>query len=206
MVRQTRTRIATLFAAFASLTACSNDVPQLAKLSSNATILAFGDSLTYGSGARQAESYPAVLAGLTGRKVINAGIPGEISARGLSRLPGLLERYDPEVLILCHGGNDFLQRKDIDYTVDNLGEMIRITRQRDIAVLLLGVPKPGLILRSPEFYGQVATEYAIPFDGRTLPEILSEAALKSDPVHPNAKGYRHLAERLLQLLKETGAI
>lgn len=86
------------------LSACGDDAPSISKLASDAVILAFGDSLTHGNGAKENESYPAVLQELTGRKVINAGISGEESEPGLNRLPGLLEQHKPQLLILCHGG------------------------------------------------------------------------------------------------------
>ena len=130
------------------LSACGDDAPSISKLASDAVILAFGDSLTHGNGAKENESYPAVLQELTGRKVINAGISGEESEPGLNRLPGLLEQHKPQLLILCHGGNDLLRKKDINKMESNIRNMIQLAKDKNIPVVMLGVPKPGLFLSS----------------------------------------------------------
>lgn len=185
--------------------ACSK-APQLPLLAADATILAFGDSLTAGTGAGEAESYPAVLARLTGRVVINAGVSGEFSAAGLQRLPELLEREHPALLILCHGGNDLLARQDHQSIAGNLRSMIRIAGERGVPVLLVAVPSPDLSLKPPPFYEELSREFKIPIEQKSLAHILAKGSLKSDHVHPNAAGYRQLAEALETLLKKSGAL
>jgi lysophospholipase L1-like esterase len=185
--------------------ACSK-TPQLSLLPADATILAFGDSLTAGTGAGESESYPAVLANLTGRKVVNGGVPGEVSAAGVLRLSELLERERPALLILCHGGNDLLARQNHQLIADNLRTMIRTARERGVAVVLVAVPSPDLMLKPPGLYEEVAGEFQIPVERKALPLILGKSALKSDHIHPNAAGYRLLAEALCKLLKKNGAL
>ncbi len=187
------------------LPACSQ-VPQLPPLPPDGVILAFGDSLTAGTGAGDTESYPAVLARLTGRRVVNAGIPGEFSAAGAARLPALLERERPALLILCHGGNDLLARQEERLIADNLRLMVRAARERGISVVLLAVPAPGLTLKPPAFYEEVAREFGLPLERKALPRILGSSSLKSDHIHPNGAGYRQLAEALAALLQASGAM
>jgi acyl-CoA thioesterase-1 len=188
------------------LSACSSSSPQLPRLSENAVILAFGDSLTFGTGADQQHSYPAVLARLTGRKVINAGVPGEVSDAGLARLPGLLEQYSPELVILCHGGNDILRRHTPEQIASNLEAMARAAKARGIPVMLIGVPERGVFVPSAPFYEEVAKSLDIPLENRILATVLSTASLKADPVHPNADGYRRIAEAVYELLRDSGAM
>lgn len=187
-------------------TACNEQIP-LPRLSEDAVILAFGDSLTYGTGASSKNDYPSILSELTSLTVINEGIPGEISRNGIKRLPGLLDKYQPELLILIHGGNDILRKVSRKETAKNLGQMITEAKKRNISVIMLGVPKPGLfLLKSAEIYVNIANEYQTPAGLEVLPEVLGDNSLKSDPIHPNDDGYRLIAERIFELLQETGAI
>lgn len=193
------------FAALLLPAACSK-TPQLPLLAADAVILAFGDSITAGTGAGETESYPAVLARLTGRVVVNAGVPGEVSSDGVLRLPGLLEREHPALLILCHGGNDLLAHRDHQLLAANLRDMIRIAGERGVPVLLVAVPSPDLSLKPPPLYEELSREFHIPIEQKALAHILAKRSLKSDYVHPNAAGYRQLAEALAKLLKKCGAV
>jgi len=187
------------------LAACSPS-PKLSPLPPDGVILAFGDSLTHGTGASANQSYPAVLAKLSGHEVVNAGIPGEISSTGLKRLPEELDDVQPSLLILCHGGNDMLQKLNLSQTEENLRSMIREAQDRGIPVVLIGVPKPGLLLGTAGFYDKVAREMNVPIEDEALADILRKGNLKSDYVHPNAAGYRMLAEAVLALLQKHGAL
>ena len=191
--------------AMAVLIACSSG-DKLPRLASDAVILAFGDSLTFGTGATLTESYPAILESLVGRQVVNSGVPGEVTGEGLSRLPEVLEREKPALLILCHGGNDLLRRLDQKQTANNLRAMIRLARARGIAVVIIAVPSPGIALSPPPLYRETAAEMKIPLEENALTMVLSDGALKSDYIHPNAAGYRRLAESIAALLKKSGAV
>lgn len=187
------------------LSSCSKP-PRLPPLPADAVILAFGDSLTFGTGAGEGESYPALLATATGRRVINAGIPGEISATGVQRLPELLEREKPALLLLCHGGNDLLQKLDRQALADNLRTMIRAAQERGVTVALLAVPSPDLSLTPPDLYENIAAEFDLPLEQSALKKILGKNSLKADYFHPNAAGYKQLAANIHELLKKSGAL
>ena len=188
------------------ISACGDETPRLSPLSSDAVILAFGDSLTHGNGAKENESYPAVLQELSGRMVINAGVSGEESEPGLNRLLGVLEKYKPQLLILCHGGNDLLRKKDLNKMESNIRNMIQLAKDKNIPVVMLGVPKPGLFLSSFEVYKKIADSTDIVFMEDLIPEILADKSLKSDTVHPNKDGYQVMAESIYSTLKDYGAL
>ncbi|MGB5444185.1 MAG: GDSL-type esterase/lipase family protein, partial [Psychromonas sp.] len=116
------------------LSACSDPAQKLTPLIQTRSILAFGDSLTFGYGATTEQSYPAQLSSLINVPVINAGISGELSEQGLKRLESLLELHNPQLLLLCHGGNDILKKRDLNVMADNLKEMIKLAQHREIPV------------------------------------------------------------------------
>ena len=199
-------RIGALLAAFMLLASGCGQNAKLPPLASDAVVLAFGDSLTYGTGANEEESYPAQLARVTGRRVVREGVPGEVSEAGLARLPAMLDEYRPRLLLLCHGGNDFLRRLPKEKAADNVRAMIRLAKDRGIDVLLIGTPEIGFTLTPPEFYAGIAKQFGIPYEGDVLTKILRSGDLKSDQIHPNAQGYRLMAERVADLLRKSGAI
>ena len=180
--------------------------PKLERLPANAVVLAFGDSLTFGTGADEAQSYPAQLQTLIGRRVVGAGVPGEVTAQALERLPAALDEHAPRLLLLCIGGNDFLRRLGNAQAERNVRAMVQLAKGRGVAVLLIATPEPGLLPSPPAFYAAVAKDLGVPYEDGVIAEVLKDASLKSDPIHPNARGYRVIAERLAERLKKTGAI
>ncbi|MBE9608623.1 arylesterase [Chitinilyticum piscinae] len=186
------------------LVACGQ--PELPRLAQGATILAFGDSLTYGIGAENGADYPSRLAAQLGHPVINAGIPGETTAEGLARLPTTLNETRPALVLLCLGGNDFLQRKPEAETQRNLDAMLALLASRKVPVLLIGVPKLGFGLDTPPLYQALAEQHQVPLNDTALASILGRQQLKSDLVHPNAQGYQILADELASQLRELGAV
>jgi len=188
-----------------SLLSCTS-AAQLPKLSPHAVILAFGDSLTYGTGVTADQSYPAVLARLSAHRVINAGIAGETSGSGLARLPALLDDTQPELLILCHAANDILRSMPLAQAEMNLRKMVALAEQRGIAVMIVAVPKFSIILSAADFYAVIARDMHIPIEADILSSILADRTLKSDQIHPNEQGYRLMAAAVFDLMQQAGAL
>lgn len=171
-------------------------------LSESSLVVAFGDSLTFGTGADPAASYPCVLSKLLQCRVVNAGVSGEMTSSGRQRLQTVLEKEKPDIVVLCHGGNDMVQKLDETATVRNLDAMISISKRAGADVVLIGVPKPEYPLRMATFYRELASKYSIPLDSDTIAEVLSSSALRSDQMHPNAAGYRRMAESIAGLIRD----
>lgn len=197
-----------LAACLCLLISCGEDSPRLSPLNTDARILAFGDSLTHGTGTRdpQTQSYPARLNHLIPQEVIRSGVPGEVSQTGLQRLEKDLARYQPALVLLCHGGNDLLRRLDKSALQTNLETMITRIRDSGAEVVLITVPKPGLFLKDDPIYGAVAESQQVPLVRDLLSEILADHALKADSVHPNSEGYEKMAGAIAEKLRSLGAI
>ncbi len=188
------------------IAACHTGTPQLRKLPPDAVVLAFGDSLTYGTGALPGQSYPADLQKIISRTVINAGVPGETTSEGLARLPQFLDKYHPALVLLCLGANDMIRGLDEGAAAEKLKEMIRMAEKQGAQVVLIGVPRPTLLVNTPEFYRQIAEEFSLPYAENIMRDVLKKNSLKSDFIHPNAKGYQKLAEGIAGFLRKTGAL
>lgn len=175
-------------------------------LSPNATILAFGDSLTAGYGTTPENSYPSSLAKLSGHPVINAGISGETTAQGLARFATVLDQTKPELVILMEGGNDILQNLSQKTAQQNLQQMIDLAKLRKIQILLVAVPAKSFFSSSADFYEQLAEQNKLVLDDSTIAKLMKNPQFKSDYVHYNQQGYAKMAEHFYDELKDNGAL
>lgn len=188
------------------LAGCGGNVPKLSKLAPADVVVAFGDSLTFGTGAVENESYPVVLGQLISRTVVRAGVPGEVTEGALARLQTVIDEHNPKLMIVCLGGNDMLRKVDEGQTKTNLRSIIKTLQSQGIAVVLVGVPRPALLTSAAPFYAEMAKEFGLPYEGKIVTDVLYQRDQKSDAIHPNAKGYRRMAEALAALLKKAGAV
>jgi lysophospholipase L1-like esterase len=171
------------------------------ELSSHSMILAFGDSITYGYGVAEEAGYPSQLQKRTGVHVINAGVSGEESSEGVQRLPRLLEKK-PDLVILCHGGNDILRKRSEEKLKSNLIKMINLIKASGAKVLLVGVPNFGLLgFKTHSLYAEVADETGVFFEDDVLSVVESDNALKIDYIHPNEKGYKIMVDAFVKYIK-----
>ncbi len=198
-------RIASILLACFTLVACQPG-GRLSPLDSTSTVLAFGDSLTYGTGVSERDAYPAVLGTLIKAKVIRSGVPGEVSSAGLKRLQVVLRETNPDLVILCHGGNDILRRMSGTATKQNLIAMVKLIRSHGAEVALIAVPNVSLFPKAASYYSDLESELDVPVEFDILASLQSDRGKKSDSVHFNQLGYREMAEAVRDLLAAEGAL
>lgn len=200
-----------LFFAVLVLSACGS-ADKLPAIPTGSTVLVLGDSLSYGTGAGEGEDYPTLLAQSTGWDVINAGVPGDTSAQGLARLPELLEEYQPNLLMVVLGGNDFLKKVPLVQTEKNLKAIIQAAKLKNIATLIIAIPDYQPVkaafggLSDHPLYATLAEETQTPLIEETFTRVLSKNSLKADYVHPNAEGYKQVEAQLRASLMELGVL
>ncbi len=174
-------------------------------------VVFLGDSLTAGLGLDEDEAYPALLErelrqeGLP-VQVINAGVSGDTSAGGLSRLGWLLGQH-PDVVVVGLGANDGMRALPVEETEKNLREIVRRARVAGAGVLLLG-------MRIPPNYGPYADEFAalyprlakelnVPLVPFLLEGVGGDRSLnQADGIHPTAEGQEIVAKNVLPYLNE----
>ena len=174
-------------------------------------IVVLGDSLTAGLGLSPEESYPTLLqhrldAGGFNYDVVNAGVSGDTSAGGFSRLDWALEG-DVRVLIVALGGNDALRALPADELRQNLSRIIERAQARHIRVLLAGMEAPpnfgrDYIVAFHQVYPALARQYQVPLVPFLLDGVAANPALNQrDGIHPTAEGARLVADNVWTVLK-----
>ena len=184
--------------------------PKLSSLPAGSRVLAFGDSVTFGTGAGPGEDWPTLLAGLTGWQITNAGIPGDTAEAGKTRIRGLLDEHTPALVIIEIGGNDFLRRRPASAVKQDIKFLIGTTKSAGAQVVLIGVPelsvlavvagKPG----DAPIYQELGKEEGVPVIADVFSDILARPELCADKIHPNAQGYRQMASGIHAGLRRIG--
>ncbi len=174
--------------------------PEVPNLDSpGTTIVCLGDSITSGVGADPGRAYPDVLADRLGIDVINAGVPGDTAADGLERLDEVLEE-DPWLVIVELGGNDLLRQVPPARTEAALREIVQRLLDARVVPLVVEMHVP-FGKRYSEIFDRLEEEYEVPVIEDVLGDILVDRSLKADPIHPNTRGHRILAEAVAEAVE-----
>ncbi len=168
--------------------------------STNTTIIAFGDSLVYGVGSTPAHDFISLLSAKIGQPIINLGVSGDTTRKGLVRIDEVTAQK-PRIVILLLGGNDYLQKIPQDETFTNLATIIEKIHSSGSAVLLLGVR--GGLLRDTyaDRFAEFAKEQRVGFVPNILDGLITDTRYMSDAIHPNDIGYAKIAEKIEPVLQ-----
>lgn len=169
---------------------------------SNGTdIIAFGDSLIEGVGSTKGNDMVSLLSLKIGKPIINLGHSGDTTRDGVSRI-NELDNYNPKVVILLLGGNDYLKKLPIEETRKNLSYLIENIESRGAIVLLLGVR--GGVIDDPfkKEFNSLSKTYNTAYVSDVLSGLIGNMKYMSDAVHPNDIGYSMITERIYPILKE----
>ena len=187
-------------------------VNSLYAAASEKKVLAFGDSLTAGLGVPYDKSFPAQLekklrADGYAVTVINAGISGDTTSGGLSRLDWTLQQK-PDYIIIELGANDMLRAIDPAVPRKNLEQMLKILQQRKIPVLLAGMKcTRNLGQKYVTAFDGIYPDLAKKYNAVYYPFFLEGVALhpdlvQDDGLHPNANGVAVIVDKILPDVKK----
>src|SRR6185312_6493449 len=216
-----------LAVAFAAMAACGSSSPEsppasvpapappatqpAAKTATRPRVVVLGDSLTAGLGLDVASAYPSLLQKWIDRdglnyEVVNAGVSGDTSAGGLSRLDWALDG-DVRFLIVALGGNDALRALPPGELRDNLSAIIERAQARHITVILAGMEAPrnfghDYVVRFHQVYPDLARKYNIALVPFLLQDVAGiERLNQHDGIHPTAEGAEIVAKNVWTVLK-----
>ena len=178
------------------------------------TILFYGDSLTAGYGLTPEQAFPALVENMLNKngqqyRVVNAGVSGETSAGGLSRINWILNQHI-DIFILELGANDGLRGVPLSSTRKNLQEIIDMVRKKypEVKIIIAGMMVP------PNMGVEYSNEFQTMFpklakenDAALIPFLLDGVAGNPnlnlpDGIHPNVQGHKIVARNVIQVLRE----
>ena len=164
------------------------------------TIICFGDSLTFGTGAVPGMDYPSQLSKMILKPVINAGAPGDTTASALARLQRDVLSRSPDMVLITLGGNDLKNGVAKDVAFKNLKRIVKSIQGQGARVIIGGLRFP---LRDRGFargYKDLADQTGAVLIPNIFKEVIGNRRLMSDPIHPNGNGYKIMAQRFLEAI------
>ncbi|WP_101675651.1 arylesterase [Alloalcanivorax mobilis] len=175
-------------------------------------VLVLGDSISAAYGLEEAEGWVSLLrqrfeSQCSGLPVNNASVSGETSDGGLTRLPRLLERHQPELVVIELGGNDGLRGLPPKRLAGNLSRMIELSREAGARVVLLGmrIPPnygPAYTQLFEQAFTHTAREQDVPLVPFLLDGVVEAGQLQGDGIHPTAAAQPRLLENTWPVLKK----
>jgi len=164
------------------------------------TIVAFGDSLVFGVGAKKDGGFVTLLSENLGVEIVNLGRGGDTTAQGLARM-NEVTTLKPDIVLLLLGGNDYFYRVPRGEIFSNLEKMIIQLHKQGSIVILLGI-RGGLLGDSFEDdFRKLARKQNTAHVSNILEGLLGNSEFMSDAIHPNDIGYKIIADRIEPILQ-----
>lgn len=163
------------------------------------SVVVFGDSLTYGTGAPKGKRYPDHLSKLIREDVIVEGFPGITAVKARDKLEKVLA-HDPKLVLITLGGNDLLRKVSSQKTLEALTYIFDALISKNIRVVFLGLSPP----LGKRLFGKIediCDEKKILYVPDILDGLWGKREFMADSIHPNEKGQKKVAERVFQEVK-----
>lgn len=164
--------------------------------STGKNIICFGDSLTFGYGANTGEDYPAVLAKIMGVPVINAGQDADTTYEALKRIESDVLNKDPRLVIIEFCGNDFIKNVPLEVTVENIRKMAQAVQAKGAMTAIVDISAGLFFKKYSSAFRNLSNQTGAIFISGVLNGIITNPSMKSDFLHPNANGYKIIAQRI----------
>lgn len=164
------------------------------------TIVCFGDSLTYGTGATKGMDYPSQLSKLIGIEVINAGVPGDTTAKALNRIDKIIN-MNPRIVLITLGGNDLKNKVKKEIAFKNLEQVIHMIQKNGALVIIGGIDVPFWGRGFSRAYVELSEKTGSVLIQNIFKDIIGKPQLMSDSIHPNGQGYTIMANHFYKALK-----
>ena len=187
-------------------------LPAGASLAAPRTILVLGDSLSAAFGFELRHGWVAQLEQRLARDrldytVVNASVSGDTTANGLARLPALLQRHRPGIVIVELGGNDGLRGLPPEQIKHNIVAIVKEAKVAGAKVVLVGVPLPPnygrqYIERFRRLYGEIAAEQNVALVPSIVDGVAGDRVLmQPDGIHPTAQAQPRMLENVWAKLR-----
>jgi acyl-CoA thioesterase I len=164
-------------------------------------IICFGDSLTFGTGAKKDMDYPSQLSRMLSKPIINAGVPGDTTASALARLQKDVLAKSPRIVLITLGGNDLKNRGSKDEAFANLKKIIQSIQSQGALVIVGGIDIPFYGRGFGDEYAKTCKEQGAVLIPNIYKGLIAHPELMSDPIHPNEAGYTLMAKRFYEGIK-----
>jgi acyl-CoA thioesterase I len=164
------------------------------------SIVCFGDSLTFGYGALPGQDYPTAMGKMCNLEVVNAGIDGDTTTEALKRLKSDVFAKEPFLVIIEFCGNDFLRKVPKETTLNNIGAMVDAIQKMGAMVAIADISAGMFLSDYRREFRRLASEKQAIFVPGIMSGIITNPAMKSDFLHPNAQGYQLIAQRVYRAI------